>query len=186
MNSLGVTAPHIPDVATPPPGVHTAYSFSPFPTSPVFALSSSSSLTKQKLTATSLTASNLSRLVTQLSVVEERSRSGTDRSGNPGTPDSGWLDKRRTKALGKKEHKSKAKMGRSISVERLGQGMSRPKAKRVELTRRCPVDGHEQRPPAKQRQTMLAVSTGALPKDMPVEPIFVEPGSVKTKRLNAG
>nr|KIR48337.1 hypothetical protein I312_02181 [Cryptococcus bacillisporus CA1280] len=33
---------------------------------------------------------------------------------------------------------------------------------------------------------MLAVSTSALPKDMPVEPIFAEPGSVKTKRLSAG
>lgn len=34
---------------------------------------------------------------------------------------------------------------------------------------------------------MLAVSTGALRKDVPLEPIFVEqPGSVKTKRLSAG
>ncbi|KAE8541380.1 hypothetical protein D1P53_002739 [Cryptococcus gattii VGV] len=60
-------------------------------------------------------------------------------------------------------------MGRSLSVERLGQ------------------DGHKQRPPTRQRQTMLAVSTGALRKDVPLEPIFVEqPGSVKTKRLSAG
>lgn len=103
VNRLGVTALRIPDVATPPRGVHTASAFSPFPTSPVLALSPSSSLTKRKLTATSLTASNLSSLVTQLSVVEERGRSETDRSGNPGAPDSGWLDKRRTKALGKKE-----------------------------------------------------------------------------------
>lgn len=34
---------------------------------------------------------------------------------------------------------------------------------------------------------MLAVSTGALRKDVPLEPIFVEqPRSVKTKRLSAG
>lgn len=118
-------------------------------------------------------------------MVEERSRSETDRRGNPGAPDSGWLDKRRTKR--KKEHKGKAKMGRSISVERLDQGISRVKAKRVELTRCCPVDEHKQRPPTMQRQTMLAVSTSALPKDMPLEPIFVEQsGSVKTKRLSAG
>lgn len=98
----------------------------------------------------------------------------------------GWIKEER-KLWERRSHKSKAKMGRSISVETLGQGMSRPKAKTVELTRCCPVDGRKQRPPKKPRQTMLAVSTGALRKDVPLEPIFVEqPGSVKTKRLSAG
>lgn len=96
----------------------------------------------------------------------------------------GWIKEERN---GRRSTRVRPKMGRSISVERLGQGISRLKAKRVELTRCCPVDEHKQRPPTMQRQTMLAVSTSALPKDMPLEPIFVErSGSVKTKRLSAG
>ncbi|OXC68647.1 hypothetical protein AYX13_02852 [Cryptococcus neoformans] len=173
VDSPRVTALHTRDVDTPSRGLFTAPAFNPLATSPLSPSSPSVSLIKQKSMSASLTAPNLSSLANPLSVVEERSGSEADKSDNSGTSDGGWWDKKRTKALGKKDKKSKSKMKRSVSVERLG--ISHIQNERTEPS------------PPRQKQTMLAASTSALPKDMPLEPIFVEqPASVKTKRLSTG
>lgn len=191
VDSPRVTALHTLDVDTPSRGLFTAPAFNPLPTSPLSPSSPRVSLTKQKSMSTSLTAPNLSSLANPLSVVEERSGSEAEKSDNSGTSDGGWWDKKRTKALGKKDKKSKSKMKRSVSVERLGishiQSMSEVYGKKKSRTDKVPVDERTERSPTRQRQTMLAASTSALPKDMPLEPIFVEqPASVKTKRLSTG
>lgn len=192
VDSPRATALHTPDVDTPSRGLFTSPAFNPLATAPLSPSSPSVSLTKQKSMSSSLTAPNLSSLANPLSVVEERSGSEADKSDNSGTSDGGWWDKKRTKALGKKDKKSKSKMKRSVSVERLGishiQSMSEVYGKKKKSrTDKVPVDERTERLPTRQRQTMLAASTSALPKDMPLEPIFVEqPASVKTKRLRTG
>ncbi|EAL23082.1 hypothetical protein CNBA6070 [Cryptococcus deneoformans B-3501A] len=173
VGSPSVTAVHTSDVGTPSRGLFAASVFNRLANSPLSPPSPSASPTKRKSMPTSLTAPNLSSLVNPLSVVEERTGSEADKSDNSGTSDGGWWDKRRTKALEKKDKKSKANMKKSISVERLGISHTQN-----ELT---------QPSPTRQRETMLAASTSALPKDMPLEPIFVEqPASVETRRLSTG
>ncbi|WVQ85889.1 hypothetical protein IAT38_008057 [Cryptococcus sp. DSM 104549] len=119
-----------------------------------------------------------------LAVVEEGSGSEADRSDNSGGV--GWWEKRRSKALGAKKVGSPKKAGRmlrTISVERLN---ANGHADEDALQRGSPLKKkHSINSPIAMVDDESAPN--GLPKDMPLEPIYVEqPGSVRTKRMSTG